>query len=125
MKEIFGLKVSINGQEICRAGFEKENSVVKCIVSSIRRKDDETEVLDLSVGGLNSDTRQHADWAKSELSAGDKVSIEVISDDFDLPKSIREPVSEKSLIDQKLQYFYRLKEELKDHINESTNANKK
>lgn len=125
MKEIFGLKVSINGHEICRAGFEKENSVVTCIISSVRRKDDETEVLDLSVGGLNSDSRQHVDWAKKELSEGDKVSIEVISDNFDPPKSIREPDSEKSVIEQKIKYFHRLKEELKDHINESTNADKK
>jgi len=118
MKRIFGFKVLLNEELICRAGFENENSVVTCILNSIRRKDDDSEELDITVGGLNSDTNQHVDWHKNNLQAGDKISIEIISDNFDTPSSIRERMSKKDLIAQKLEYFHKLKAELKDHLKE-------
>ena len=118
MKKIFGFKVLINEEIICRAGFENANSVVSCILNSVRRKNDDSEELDISIGGLNSDTNQHVDWHRNNLQTRDKISIEIISDNFDTPSSIRERMSEKDIIAQKLEYFNKLKVELKDHLKE-------
>ncbi len=118
MKNIFGFKVLVNGEQICRAGFEKENSVVSCIFNSVRRENNNSEELDFSISGLNSDTKQHVTWHKGELEKGDKVSLEVILDNFDLPTSIREPKSEKDIIAQKIKQYNKLKKELKDYLKE-------
>lgn len=116
MKKIFGFKVLINDEIICRAGFENENAVVTCILDSIRRKNDDSEELNITIGGLNSDTNQHVDWYKNNLQEGDKISIEIISNDFDTPSLIRERMSEKDIIARKLEYFNKLKTELKDYL---------
>jgi hypothetical protein len=118
MKKRLGFNVLINEEVICRAGFDNANSVVSCILNSIRRKNDDSEVLNISIGGLNSDTNQHVDWHRDNLQTGDKISIEIISDNFDTPSSIRERMSGKDLIAQKLEYFNKLKIELKDHLKE-------
>ena len=95
MKKIFGFKVLINEELICRAGFENENSVVTCILDSIRRQNDDSEELNISISGLNSDTNQRADWFNNKLQKGDKISIEIISDNFDTPYLLHEPKSKK------------------------------
>lgn len=118
MKKIFGFKVLINEETICRAGFENENSILTCILDSIRRKDDDSEELNISISGLNTDTNQSVAWIDNKLKEGDKISIEIISDNFDTPYVIREPKSEKDIIAQKLKYFNKLKAELKDHLKE-------
>ena len=89
MKKVFGFKVLINDKPICRAGFEKDNSVVTCILNSIRRERDESEILDINVGGLNSETEQYVDWFNGALQEGDKITIEIIKEDFDPPATIR------------------------------------
>ncbi|MBN2635544.1 MAG: hypothetical protein JXR61_04685 [Prolixibacteraceae bacterium] len=116
MKKIYGFQIKIDGKKICRAGFEKENSVVSCILSSIRRAVDDSEELAINVGGLNSDTNQHVDWLDTKLQLGDKITIEVISTDFDLPKTIREPKPKQDVIAQKLERYHLLKEELKEYL---------
>ena len=88
-KKIYGFKVQLNNKVVCRAGFDKENSVVSCIIDSIRRENDETEELNINVGGLNSDTNQYVDWFRNALKDGDKITIDVISGDFDSPVTIR------------------------------------
>ncbi|WP_438978125.1 hypothetical protein [Polaribacter sp.] len=116
MKNIFGFQVHINGEHICRAGFEKENSVVTCILTSVRRENSIPEELDISIAGLNSETKQHVSWHKKQLEVGDRITLEVISDNFDAPTSIREPKSEKDIIARKMKQYNRLKEELKEYL---------
>ena len=116
MKKIFGFNILVNGEQISRAGFEKENSVLSCILSSVRRENDDSEHLDISVSGLNSDTKEYADWFKGELHENDKITIEVISDNFDPPTSIRKAKSEKDIIARKIKQYNKLKEELKEHL---------
>mgnify|MGYP003633639636 CR=1 FL=1 len=118
MKKIFGFKVLLNEKVICRAGFENKNAVVNCILNSIRREKDNSEELNIIIGGLNSDMNQHVNWFDSSLQEGDKISIEIISENFDPPTTIHRSKSKKDLIDQKMEYYYRLKEELKDHLKE-------
>jgi hypothetical protein len=111
-----GFKVAINNELFCRAGFQNKHSIVTCILDSVWRKNETSEESHISVGGLNSDTKQHVDWFKRELREGDIISIEVISNNFDEPKSIREPKPEKELLKRKLRNYYKLKEELKDYL---------
>lgn len=40
---IYGFEITLNDKNICNAGFEKEKSVVSCILNSIRREKDEKE----------------------------------------------------------------------------------
>ncbi|MGB3588045.1 MAG: hypothetical protein WBA23_15965 [Tunicatimonas sp.] len=86
---IYGFEIKLNGEHLCRAGFEEVFSVLTCHVVSIRRERDNIEKLGLRVGGLNSETNQHMNWVKQDLQEGDKLSVEVISDNFDPPTSVR------------------------------------
>jgi hypothetical protein len=56
------------------------------------------------------------------LQDGDKISIEIISSDFDPPTSIKPKISEKDIVAHQLKYqlkhYYKLKEELKEHLDE-------
>lgn len=118
MKKIFGFQITINDEKICRAGFENNNSVLTCILDSVRRENDESEELNISISGLNSDTKERASWFQNKLKEKDKISIEIISDNFDSPTSMKSPLSEKEIITRKLKTYYRLKEELKEHLEE-------
>lgn len=117
MKNNFGFKVHINGHQICRAGFEKENSVVTCILTTVNRENDSSQELDISISGLNSETKQHVTWHKENLKKGDTIALEVITDNnFDKLTSISEPQSEKEIIARKMKQLKRLQEELKDYL---------
>lgn len=123
MKKIYGFKVLLNEEVVCRAGFEEGNSVVTCILSSVRRKDDASEELNLSIGGLISDSDQNASWYNNNnLQEDDKISIEIISSDFDPPASIKSKISEKDIaahqLKNQLKHYYKLKEELKEYLDE-------
>ena len=94
-KKIYGFKVQLNDKVVCRAGFEKENSVVSCIIDSIRREKDEKEELNINVGGLNSDTNQYVDWFRNALKEGDKMTMNINSGDFDSHVKIRNSARKK------------------------------
>lgn len=118
MKKIFGFQVSINDEKICRAGFENKNAIVTCILDSVRRENDDREELNLTIGGLNSDTHQSVRWLNGKLEEGDKVSIEVISNNFDKPTTAGKAYSKQDIIKQKLKSYHKLKEELKDYLDD-------
>ena len=115
---MFGFQININDNKICRAGFENENSIVTCILDSVRRKNDNSEELNISISGLNSDTYQHSKWFDNKLQEGDKISIEIITNNFDSPISSSKAYSKKDILNQKLKSYYKLKEELKDYLEE-------
>ncbi len=119
MKKTYGFEVKINDKLICRAGFQEVDSVVTCILSSVRREGDEKEELEISVGGLNSETEQNVSWFKnSNLKEGDKVSFELISHSFTKPKSTTRKISEKDILIDKLRQYKKLKDEMKDYLGE-------
>jgi hypothetical protein len=111
-----GFKVTLNSKPICRAGFENENSVLTCILTSSFLKNQNRNELDLSVSGLNSDTKQSANWFIGNLKKGDKIELEVITEGFEVPKTIKKPISEEEIIQKKIRQYNKLKEELKDHL---------
>lgn len=115
MKRSYGFDVSLNGTKIARAGIEKENYVVNCIISAVSRKDASSE-LSLYVGGLDSESENHVTWQGADLKVGDKIVVEVVDKDFDAPAHTGIVYSEEELRERKLKYFYELREELKDYI---------
>ena len=116
MNKSYGFDVTLNGTKIARAGFEKENYVITCILGAVYRNDG-SNALYLNVGGLDSIEKVYVDWQGADLKKGDKIVIEVIDDNFDQPVTIRSNDSfEKETIESKLKYFNELKEELKDYI---------
>jgi hypothetical protein len=113
-----GFEVKLNEQVLCRAGFKDKYYVLSCILDSVSREQDQDKEIRLSIGGLNSVSNQHVKWSASQLNIGDNISIKVISQNFDSPSEIIEQDPEEFLIEQKIKYFYRLKEELKEYLEE-------
>jgi hypothetical protein len=114
----YGFEIELNGEILHRAGFDNQYYVLNCIISSMRRKIDESEELDFRVSGLNSDTEQHVDWMVQKLKLGDKISVQVIADNFDKPVKVRARDSKQVILEEKIKYYYKLKEELKEHLTE-------
>ena len=119
MKKPYGFEVRINDKLICKAGFEDVDSVVTCMLSNTRRDGDEKDEVELSVGGLISETEQQVSWFKnSNLKEGDKVSFEVITHGFNKPKTKTRKVSDANKLINKLKQFKSQKEELEDFFGE-------
>jgi hypothetical protein len=113
-----GFEIKINDEKICRAGLAVDYYVVTCgLVSMMRKKDDRDEVS-IRVGGLNAITNSSVTWTDKVLKKGDKISIEIIDGMFDEPTEITIPDTEEFVLQEKINYFHKLKEELKDHLNE-------
>jgi len=114
-----GFEVKLNGNLLCKAGFNNNHSVVCCIVDAILRKNKDKQEIRLNISGLNSDTAEHVKWLPYEsnnLKEGDIITIKIVKDDFDLPKEISEQKSDAFLLEQKIKTYKKLKEELKDHL---------
>ena len=117
MEKSYGFEVYLNGDKIARAGIQKQNYVTNCIISAVSRKDGSGE-LSLYIGGLDSDEDLHVTWQGANIKAGDKISIEVIDDQFDEPTSTNKKFDEEEIREQKIKHYFHLKEELKDYLDE-------
>lgn len=117
MKKNYGFEVCLNGNKLARAGIQKENYVVGCNIDAVHRKDG-SEELHMSVSGLDSDVQMHVSWFGERIKIGDKISIEVINDQFDEPTSFGKKFTEEEIREQKMKHYFRLKEELKDYLDE-------
>lgn len=112
-----GFEIKLNGKVLCIAGQKENHGVVTCIINAIFRKKDETQQLNLNVSGLNSDTLEYTKWIKeTELKLDDEILIKVVDTHFDLPKETKKHHRKELSIDQKLKKYYKLKEELKEHL---------
>lgn len=115
-----GINVKINGRQICKAGFDKENFVLTTMVTLVHREGG-SEGRTLSVGGLDSDASEHLNWYHDHISRGDRITFEVIEGPFDpplTPKTEDETATEECDQQRELKRYYQLKEELKEYINE-------
>ncbi len=117
MKKSYGFEISLNGKKLARAGIPKDNYVVNCIVDAVHRKDG-SEELYMRIGGLDSDAQIHVGWFGEQIKVGDKISIEVIDDQFDQPTSTSKKFTEEEIREQKMKHYLHLKEELKDYLDE-------
>jgi hypothetical protein len=78
-------KVEVNGKRICVAGMDA-NGVLSAITNFVGNRARGSS-LDLSVGGLFTETGEHATWARRTLKVGDKVVLKVIeTDSVDKPR---------------------------------------
>jgi hypothetical protein len=114
----YGFEVKLNGNLICRAGLEQDHYVMSCIVDAIMRKDNGVERLHLNIGGLDSIKNQHVRWFQDTLQENDEVHIKVITDNFDNPPIVYPQDADEFVLERKIEYYHKLKEELKDHLNE-------
>jgi len=111
----YGFEVQVNGEKLCKAGIDTDRHVVTCILDALRRPNKPDELC-LSVSGLNSVTGEYPEWVRKELKDGDTITIKVITQDFEAPNCIRPTISKEKMLDNKLQYYYKLREELKEHL---------
>lgn len=110
-------EVSLNGEKICLAGIPAQYSVLAVHTIRVRRRGEEIETLDLNVSGLNSETSEQYRWQTRDLRINDEIRIKIVDSDFpDQPDEIIPQESKDDSLKRKIEYFYRLKEELKDHI---------
>ena len=112
----YGFEITFNNEKLCRAGLNADFGVISCILMAIRREEDSKEETYIHVGGLDSVSNENANWEKRVLSEGDEIRIKIISGEFDLPESIRKEDPADIILEQKIKYFYKLKEELKEHL---------
>ncbi len=111
-----GINIKINGEQIARAGFNESHYVLHAMAAFARRRG-RNDAFGFHVGGLDSDANNHVDWLKTTLNLGDIVSLEIVKGPFEPPEPHQPPVvSEEDQLKYELELFYRLKEELKDHI---------
>lgn len=113
-----GFEIKVNDEKICRAGLDVDYYVVSCDLISKMRKNDECNDVSIQVGGLNSLNMNHVNWITRDLKKGDKVCIEIIDENFDEPSEITIPNTEEFALQERIKLYYKLKEELKEHLNE-------
>jgi hypothetical protein len=93
-------KVEVNGKRICVAGVGTNGvlSAITNLVGSPARRGD----LFLDVGGLFSETDEHATWAHLKLKVGDRIVLKVIeTDSVDKPRERYLPDSKTNARNQK------------------------
>ncbi|QQT56116.1 hypothetical protein I6I98_12980 [Sphingobacterium multivorum] len=116
--ENIGINIRINGEQITRAGFNKAHYVLHAMAAFARRRG-RNDAFGFHVGGLDSDANINVDWLNTALKLGDIVTLEIVKGPFAPSEPHLPPVvSEEDQLKYELELFYRLKEELKDHINE-------
>ncbi|SKB77148.1 hypothetical protein SAMN05660841_02273 [Sphingobacterium nematocida] len=113
----YGLKIKINEQLVSNAGFNKDNYVLTGGITFVRKKGS-CEDCYFNIGGLDSDEGEHVDWYRTEVRVGDVITMEVIDGPFDAPSHrYKNELSPEEIIQNKIECYNRLKEELKEHIN--------
>lgn len=111
----YGFEIHINDKYLCRAGFENAYHVLSLILTSAKRTNN-TEDLAMNIAGVNSETENYCDWVNTPLKLGDRISIQIVTENFDKPLRVREKESSQFVLERKLEYYHKLKEELKEHL---------
>lgn len=112
-----GINVKLNGKQVTRAGFDKENFVLTAIATLVHREDS-SEEIQFDVGGLDSATDTFVDWYNAKLKLGDIISLEIVQGEFDpsYPRRHTNESSDEETHEYELKRYYQLKEELKEYI---------
>lgn len=114
----YGFEVSLNGKKLCRAGFDTKYSIMTAILTSCRRKTDNSEEFFLDVGGMSNEDGNSYQWAEQSLKENDQILIKIIDCDFDKGTLKENQLTEGDIIKDKIAYYHHLKEELKEYLNE-------
>jgi hypothetical protein len=91
-------RVRLNGKQLVTAGLPGHHVVSAIICSVVRHPEQRSSwpadrpfvqrELDLSVGGLDIDNKQHVDWLRRKLKVGDRIELE-LTDSEDVDKPVR------------------------------------
>lgn len=94
-----GFEIKINGERLCRAGFDAGQYVLACALSLVKQAGHE-EKAQIHVGGSEGETIKHIYWVMQQaLQRGDQITIEVVSGNFDPPLSYHDTHQSPSVID--------------------------
>ena len=121
MQNCYGFLVHLNGEKVGKGIIPKESYVVSCIIMALHRQDG-SESVSYQLSGLDVDANLHLEWGSKEISLGDRISLEVIESPMEPSEinSVRtaksESFSDEDLLKQKINQYYSLKAELKEHI---------
>ncbi|ERJ58038.1 hypothetical protein [Sphingobacterium paucimobilis] len=112
----YGLKIKINGEVVSNAGFDKDNYVLTGGTTFVKRANC-CEDYYFNIGGLDSDEDEHVDWYRTVVKVGDVITMEVIDGPFDPPNHrYKNDLTPEEIIQNKIDFYNKLKEELKGHI---------
>ncbi|KQN36001.1 hypothetical protein ASE92_07640 [Pedobacter sp. Leaf41] len=111
-------EVTLNGQKIATAQIESDFGVVTTIVTWVRR-DDNSESLNVSISGRDSIAEKNIKWAAQDLKIGDKLVVSIIDETTtQTDEGVVEIFDSITVLDHKLMTYHKLKEELKEYLNE-------
>ncbi len=98
-------QVKRNGRRLCTAGINGK-SILSAILNHVDVIDPgpkPRQTLDLVVSGLNCETKQHMNWRRVDLKAGDRVEIRLIeSAKADSPAHITKSPTRKAIAENAL-----------------------
>lgn len=118
MVKSFGFKLKINGRHIANAGVDTAHYTV-IGYSTFVQGNDGRNTCKFNMSGSDIDEGENLDWHGADLNLGDLITLEVINAPFDAPQhkyKYGEETSTEDVLKRKLEEYYSLKEELKDHI---------
>jgi hypothetical protein len=115
--ETLGVEVKVNGEKLCRAGIESDDYTMTCILTTILYKGETQPEIFIYVTALDSEKEEYVRWVNKTLSSEDTISLEVITEQFDVP-SDKETVedSKQLILENQIRHYYKLKEELKGYV---------
>ena len=111
-------EVHINGNKVSLAGLNSKYGVLTAIVTCRRRFGEEEGTVTIDISGLDSETRNRLEWFQQDLHHNDEITVKILpSGESETPSVLTEEDMRKRLLEANLKTFYRLRDELKDHIN--------
>lgn len=116
-----GLKIYVNDKFIKTIGISMDGTVAQILHLRNDFKNNEQSVH-FHCGAYIKETNEDYKWIDQELQEHDKITIEVVKDaTFDEPTDIQphdNPAMNEFILKSKLKSFYRLRDELKDYLEE-------
>lgn len=111
------LEIKLNSEIVSTAGLNSEYGVLSAMVTCVKRLGEKEESVTLDISGLNSQTGERLEWINKELEQNDEVIIKIsASARSDSPSVVSLEEMKKRDFEYKIKAFYRLKEELREHI---------
>jgi len=115
---MISFEIFLNGTRLNVAGIKSEAGVLTSIVTWVKRKNENNDEIFLDVSGSDSSQQKSLKWIDTKLHLNDEIHIKITGNDqIDQPE-IKKADYHAALLESKLKSYYRLKEELKDHIDE-------
>ncbi len=119
MKKL-AFKIYLNEEPISVSGISADGIVTQTLTMK-NNVDNEKQSIILHNGAYLTKSKDHYKWVDLELKENDKLTVEIVEvAEFDAPKNVYpdNPGMNALILSSKLNTYRRLKEELKEHLNE-------